>query len=157
MVLTHFHLRDQKIPLFITSLKLNRSFAPRLSMVIDETLLLKLVTASAQLQFPEVYRPLYLLAFFSSLRLSNILPHTVNTFDKTRHLCVGDVIFSNYRAVFLIKWSKTFQDRVKATTLDIQSLGSSALSCECLAWNAGQDSFQSRFSYLSWPAIQASY
>ena len=72
--------RDQRIPLFIKSLKLNCSFVPRMSMLIDETLLLQIVTASAQLQFPEVYRPLYLLAFFSFLRLSNILPQTVNVF-----------------------------------------------------------------------------
>ena len=73
--------RDQRIPLFIKSLKLNRSFVPRMSMLIDKTLLIQIVTASAKLQLPEVYRPLYLLAFFSFLRLSNILPHTVNMFD----------------------------------------------------------------------------
>ena len=35
--------------------------------------------------------------------------------------------FSNSKAVILFKWSKTFQDRVKTTTLDIPSLGASAL------------------------------
>ena len=119
--------RDQRIPLFIKSLNLNRSFTPRMSLLIDETLLLQIVTASAQLQFPEVYRPLYLMEFFSFLRLSNILPHTVNMFDKTRHLCVGGVILSKSRAVTVIKWSKTFQDCVKTTTLDIVSLHASAL------------------------------
>ena len=56
-------------------------------MIIDETLLLQIITASAHLQFPEVYRPLYLLVFFSFLWLSNNLRHTVKIFDKTRRVC----------------------------------------------------------------------
>ena len=119
--------RDQRIPLFTKSLKINRPFAPKLSLLIDETLLLKVVTASAGLQFPHMFKTLYLLAFFSFLRLSNILPHTASTFDKTRHLCVADVIFADSKAVILLKWSKTFQDPVKTTTVNIPSLGASAL------------------------------
>ena len=119
--------RDQRIPLFIKSLKINRPITPKLQLLIDDTLLLQIVTVSAHLQFPLVYKALYLVAFFSFLRLSNILPHAAKNFDKTRHLCVGDVILSNHRAVILIKWSKTFQDRVKTTTIDIPSLGASQL------------------------------
>ena len=37
------------------------------------------------------------------------------------------LFFSNHRAVMVIKWSKTFQDRVKTTTLYIPFLGCSAL------------------------------
>ena len=44
--------RDHRIPLFIKSLKLNRSFAPKIPVIIDETLLLQIVTASTYLQFP---------------------------------------------------------------------------------------------------------
>ena len=88
--------RDRRIPLFLKSLKLNHSFAARIPFIIDENLLLQIVTASTYLQFPHIFKPLYLLAFFSFLRLSNILPHTANTFDKTRHLCVADVIFFKF-------------------------------------------------------------
>ena len=35
---------------------------------------------------------------------------------------MGDVILSNHRAVILIKWSKTFQERVKSTTIDVPQL-----------------------------------
>ena len=119
--------RDHRIPLFIKSLKLNRAFAPHVPLIIDETLLLQIIIASAYLQFPLIFKPLYLLAVFSFLRLSNILPHTTTTFDKTRHLCVADVIFADSKAVIVLKWSKTFQDRVKTTTVNIPSLGASAL------------------------------
>ena len=90
-------------------------------------MLLQIVTVSAHLQFPLVYKALYLLAFLSFLRISNILPHAARNFDKTRHLCVGDVVFAFQRAVIVVKSSKTLQDRVKTTTIDIPYLGASAL------------------------------
>ena len=119
--------RDQKTPLFIKSLKINRPLAPVVKILIDQTLLLQIVTVSAHLQFPLVYTPLYVLAFFSFLRISNILPHAAKNFDKTRRLCVGDVVFAFQRAIIVVKWSKTLQDRVKITTVDIPYLGASAL------------------------------
>ena len=88
---------------------------------------MQIVTAAAHLQFPVAYKVLHLLALFSFLRLSNILPHMANSFDKTRHLCVGDIIFSDSRTIFLIKWSKTIQDHVKTATLDVPHLGNSSL------------------------------
>ena len=113
--------------MFIKSLKNNWPLAPVVKILIDQTLLLQIVTVSAHLQFPFVYKTLYLLAFFSFLRISNILPHAAKNFDKTRHLCVGDVVFAFQRAVIVVKWSKTLQDRVKTTTIDIPYLGASAL------------------------------
>ena len=119
--------RDQRVPLFVKSLKINRPLAPVVKIVIDHTLLLQIVTVSAHLQFPLVYKSLYLLALFSFLKISNILPHAVKKFDKSRHLCVGDLVFASQRDVIIVKWSKTLQDRVKTTTVDIPFLGSSAL------------------------------
>ena len=40
---------------------------------------------------------------------------------------MADVIFAKSKAVILLKWSKTFQDRVKTTTVNIPVLGASAL------------------------------
>ena len=65
--------------------------------------------------------------FFSFLRLSNILPHSVDKFDVSRHLCRTDVIFSDNMAVISVKWSKTMQDRRQVTTVTIPALGSSFL------------------------------
>ena len=74
-----------------------------------------------------VYQALYLLCFFSVLRLSNILPHSVSTFDVKRQLCRGDLIFSTHNVVILIKWSTTMQNRRSVTTITIPALGSSPL------------------------------
>ena len=97
--------RDQRLHLFIKSLKINRQFQPRLKVFIDKNMLLKIVTVASQLQSPKVFQALYLLCYFSFLRLSNILPHAAAGFDVTRHLCVGDVIFSFTGATIVVKWS----------------------------------------------------
>ena len=44
--------------------------------------------------------------FFSFLRLSNILSHTLKTFDSTRQLARGDFISVDHGAVVLIKEAK---------------------------------------------------
>ena len=66
---------------------------------------------------------LYSFCFFSFLRLSNLLPHTANKFDITRHLARGDIIFTSFGAIVIIKWSKTMQNRRDTCTIAIPSLG----------------------------------
>ena len=56
-----------------------------------------------------------------------MLPHSVASFDKTRHLCVGDLIFSDQYAVIIIKWSNTIQDRSRVASISIPSLGSATI------------------------------
>ena len=86
-----------------------------------------IVKVASTLPFGTTFVPLYLLCFFSFLRLSNILPHTVNSFDITRQLARGDVLHTDTGAIVIIKWSKTLQDRKTTTTITIPDLGSSPL------------------------------
>ena len=76
---------------------------------------------------PHHFRPLYLLCFFSFLRLSNILPHTTSSFDVTRQLARGDFITQDQGGLLLVKWSKTIQNRRDTMTLPLPCLGSSPL------------------------------
>ena len=85
--------RDHRIPIFIKSLKINRSFQPKIKLLVGEDLLLKIITVAQHLPNSQVFTALYLFCFFSFLRLSYTLPRAVNAFDSTRHLCIGDVIF----------------------------------------------------------------
>ena len=71
-----FH--DNRIPLFVKSLKINRRFQPKTTFGVDEHLLLSMITVSQHLSNPLVFTALYLFCFFSFLRLSNMLPHAVN-------------------------------------------------------------------------------
>ena len=125
-------LRDQRVHLFIKALKINRPFQPNLPAFMDQEALLRIITVAETLPLSFVYVPLYLLAFFSFLRISNILPHSATQFDSARHLCKGDLIFSPNSVVIVIKWSKTLQDRNKVATVTIPALGASPLC----PWNA---------------------
>ena len=69
-----------------------------------------------------VFKELYLTCFFSILRLSNKLPHSVATFDNTRHLVRGDFISAGQGAVLLLKWSKTIQDHKSTLTIPLPNL-----------------------------------
>ena len=110
-------LHSREIKEFLCSMNrpflcsVNRPLKPSLPLIIDDHILLDMIRIIQNLEYPIVYQALYLLCFFSFLRLFNILPHTVNTFDITRQSCRGDLIFSPHNVVVLIKWSKTMQDR----------------------------------------------
>ena len=79
------------------------------------------------LQYPILFKSLYLFTFFSFLRLSNILPHSVRQFDGTRHLLRVDLIFSYQYCTVIIKRSNTLQDRQQSRTISIPNLGQSPL------------------------------
>ena len=119
--------KDERIPLYIKSLKINAAFRPKAIKLISIEVLQQIVTACSVLQHPVVYKALYLFCFFSFLRLSNILPHSSTAFDITRHLTRGDVIFGQKFATITVKWSKTMQNRRETSTISIPMLGKSAL------------------------------
>ena len=118
---------DHRLQLFLKSLKINSNFTPTIHSSITVDTLQKIAQACTVLPHPEIFSALYLLAFFSVLRLSNILPHSIKLFDSTRQLCRGYIIFAPTHAVVIIKWSKTLQDRKTFATVTIPVLGQSIL------------------------------
>ena len=54
-----------------------------------------------------VYRAVFLTGFFAFFRLSNLAPHSLSSFDPSRHLTGHDVFFTKKISKLLIKWSKT--------------------------------------------------
>ena len=53
---------------------------------------------------PQLFRSVFLLAFFRFLRMSNIAPHPVSAFDYSKLLNQQDVIFGPPGAHVIIKW-----------------------------------------------------
>ena len=85
--------QDQRIQMFMKSLKINRPLMIKSTPVFSTDMLLHIVLQSQKFEFPHIFAALYLLAFYSFLRLSNIVPHSFMTFDISRHLARGDIIF----------------------------------------------------------------
>ena len=119
--------KNQKIQMLIRSLKLNRPLTLRSQSVLDENMLNQVVLACHQLQNPLVFSVIHLFAFFSFLRFSNIVPHSISTFDVSRHLTHGDIIFGQNLAIIVLKWSKTNQFRDKVARISIPVLSGSSL------------------------------
>ena len=125
--LDHTVFSGNRIQLYLKSLRINRPFQPHIPQIVDEYLLARIVSACDHFPNPIVFKALYTISFFSFLRLSNLLPHSIKTFDVSRHLCRGDILFSQTSATVLIKWSKTIQNRQEIKTIVVPSLQNSSI------------------------------
>ena len=111
--------QHQQLQYFYKSTEINRPLQPRNHTYIDIDLLTSVISLCDAFPDSLVYKTLLLVAFFSFLRLSNLLPDTVQSFDPTRQLARGDVLFTSEGATLLIKWSKTLQSRTDIRTIPI--------------------------------------
>lgn len=69
-----------------------------------------------------VVKCVFLFAFFGFLRISNVVPSAAAKFDRTRHLCGGDVFTTTTGLDIIIKWSKTRQTRFGGHTITLPRL-----------------------------------
>ena len=120
-------LKDERIHLFQKSLTYTRPLCPKTSYINTTEILSNILSVSGSLEFPIIFQALYTFCFFSFLRLSNLLPYSRTSFDPTRQLCRGDLIFSSDTITVIIKWSKTIQNRRNTTTICVPALGRSPL------------------------------
>ena len=74
-----------------------------------------------------MFKAVYTLAFFSFLRLSNLVPHSVKNSPPLYHLARADVIFAKPGLHIIVKWTKTIQDRKSVKILKIPSLGANPI------------------------------
>ena len=119
--------RHEQIQLFSKALKLDRPLQPKSTNIISTDLLKDILLLTQTSQFPIQFTALYSLAFFTFLRISNILPHSIAAFDPSRQLARGDIILTDQGANVLVKWSKPIQNRTDTHTIPLPMLGNSIL------------------------------
>ena len=120
-------LSDPRNKYFHKSLLLHRPFKVALKSVIDPQTLSQMVKQCDLMFMGTVYKAAYLLSFFSFLRISNLVPHNINSYDPLQQLARADIIFAPPGALVIIKWSKTLQYKNKVRVLKIPHLGTSPL------------------------------
>ena len=123
---------NQRIQLHLKALKINAPFNPATHPTLDVAKLNSLLLFCDTVPHDITFKALYVTCFFSFLRISNILPHSLAAFDNIRHLARGDFLVSGDAAVLLLKWSKTIQDRKSILTIPLPNLGQSPL-CQVTA------------------------
>ena len=146
--------------MFVKSVGINRPLVVKTKSIFTEKILLDIIAATETLKFSEIFLSIYLLSFFSFLRLSNMVPHAKNGFDPSRHLARGDIIFSDNEANVLVKWSMTNQSRDKVACVVIPKLPGSKL-CPVTALSnmlhlvpgSNNDSLFAIFKANKWPPL----
>ena len=116
-----------KIKYFVKSTKMTRPIALPKRNIINLNTLKSIIAATQKYSNSQVYKAVFLTAFFGFFRLCNIAPHAVGEFDSTRHFTGGDVFFTNKEVQLLLKWSKTIQYRDEYKIISLPKLGASTI------------------------------
>ena len=95
--------------------------------IIDIPLLHEIVTACNSMYMGQIYKDCFLTSFFTFLRISNLVPHSLSSFNPLEQLARADIFFGPPGAHILVKWTKTLQSRNAVKILKIPSLGRSPL------------------------------
>ena len=124
----NFQLLDHpKVKYFLRSMKLNRPLVVSPKNIMSLDTLTNLVRQCDHIYAGQIFKSIFLIAFFGFLRISNLAPHAVKDFDSSRHLTLGDVSFSKNYMKLIIKWSKTMQTRDAVHVLTLPRLRGSKL------------------------------
>ena len=86
-------LDHRKVKYYVRALKLNRPISVTVHNIISLDILLQIVQQCDYISMGKVFKAVFLVAFFWLFRLSNLAPHSFSTFNFTRHLAGGDIIF----------------------------------------------------------------
>ena len=120
-------LDHPRIKYFQKSMRINRPLAVTSHNVIDLSMLQRISQSCDLLNFPEVFRAIFLTGFFGFFRLSNLAPHSILTFDPSRHLTGHDLFFTKKLVKLLIKWSKTIQNRDAVQVISLPKVSNRAI------------------------------
>ena len=118
---------DQRLKLYQRAVQIHAPLAVKLNKIIDIALLKQIVHQCDLTYMGQIFKAVYLLSFFSFLRLSNLVPHCVGAFSPLRHLARGDLIFKPEKVIIMIKWSKTMQKSNQLKLISIPRLAKSPI------------------------------
>ena len=102
--------RVHRIPLFIKSVKNNRPLKPIFKTDIDENHVI-IVISHVIIFHIQLYLELCICSLILLSLGCQIFFHT--QLPPLKHLCIGDLIFSQSAVVVALKWPKILQDRAK--------------------------------------------
>ncbi len=106
----------------LRSISLTSTHMPQKKLALDPPILAALCAGLGSTKEALVYRSVYLIAFFSFERRSNLVPDSASSIDKHRHLCRGDLFLENGYLIILIKWSKTLQCHERVVTVPLAAI-----------------------------------
>ena len=118
---------DKKLHYYVKSLRINRPLCISKCNIIGIQDLYSLVGFCDNIYMGKVFKTVFLLAFFVFFSPLKPCPHSLSSFDFTRHLAAGNIFFHSDTVKVLIKWSKTIQSRDKVKLISLPKLGRAAI------------------------------
>ena len=100
----------------------HRPLQPSIKPIIDIATLQLVAQQCNRMHIGHIFKAAILLAFFSFLRISNFVPHSISGHNPLKHLARGDLIFAPPGINILIKWSKTQKNKDKVKVIKVPSL-----------------------------------
>ena len=125
-------LEHPKVKYFIKSLKINRPLAITRRHIMDLKILKEIILYCPRFADSVTIKAIFLSAFFGFFRISNLVPHSISTYDSTRHFSGGDIFFQKKIVKLLVKWSKTLQSRDEVWVITLPRLADKVI-CRYLA------------------------
>ena len=104
--------QDQRLTYYTKYLRQAQPFLAKLPVIIDFKIFKDIVNTCDTFP-PLFFKAIYLVAFYSFLRISNHVPHSMSTFSPLEQLAKGNIFFAPLGLHILIKWPKTLQNRNK--------------------------------------------
>ena len=118
---------DLRIKLYNKAIMRHRPLNPSIKPIINTDTLQSIVLQCDRMYMGHICKAAILLSFFSFLRISNLVPHSIVGYDHLKHLSRADLIFAPPGINIIVKWSKTLQNRDKVKVIKIPALGRSPL------------------------------
>ena len=85
---------DARLKFYLKAVQRHSPLVIKLNKIIDIPMLLQIVEQFDFTYMSQIFKALYLLSFYSFLRISNLVSHAVSKFSPLKHLARGDIIFS---------------------------------------------------------------
>ena len=146
---------SSRISYFCKALVHNAPMKVNLPKIINFNMLKQIILACDRFPEPVLFKAVYLMAFYSFLRISNLVPHSIQQYCRMEQLSRGDVFFAPPGLHILVKWTKTLQKRNRAVMLKLPTISQqiicpvSAIRQLLMATPGGQDAplFQTVYNH----------
>lgn len=97
-----------RVTIMLRGIRVLKRVTPQIKSIISLPMLNSIINQCGILQYPFLFKAIFLVAFFTFLRLSNFAVSSASRFDPSKHFTVQD--FVDCRTPYLrIKWEKNWQ------------------------------------------------
>ena len=97
---------DQRIKYFTKAVARCAPLTVKLKAIIEPPLLITIIQKCEYLYMGYVFKAAILLAYFAFFRISNLVPHTIASYDTLKHLARADIFFCKSWSPYIVEMVK---------------------------------------------------